>query len=63
MGIQNSAKEVVGLSLLPNTNTNINTNTKDAKETRSSWLNCALRNDEAVYWISIGHCEAVAVGN
>ena len=32
MGIQNSAKEVVGLSLLPNTNTNINTNTKDAKE-------------------------------
>ena len=32
MEIQNSAKEVVGLSLLPNTNTNINTNTKDAKE-------------------------------
>ena len=32
MGIQNSAKEVVGLSLLPKTNTNINTNTKDAKE-------------------------------
>ena len=33
------------------------------EETRSSWLNCALRDDEAVYWISIGHCEAVAVGN
>ena len=31
--------------------------------TRSSWLNCALRDDEAVYWISIGHYEAVAVGN
>ena len=21
--------------------------------TRSSWLNCALRDDEAVYWVSI----------
>ena len=30
--------------------------------TRSSWLNCALRDDEAVYWVSIGHSEAVAVG-
>ena len=30
-------------------------------ETRSSWLNCALRDDEAVYWVSIGHYEAVAV--
>ena len=26
---------------------------------RSSWLNCALRDDEAVYWVSIGHYEAV----
>ena len=33
------------------------------EETRSSWLNCALRDDEAVYWVSIGHYEAVAVGN
>ena len=24
------------------------------KLTRSSWLNCALRDDEAVYWVSIG---------
>ena len=32
-------------------------------ETRSSWLNCALRDDEAEYWVSIGHYEAVAVGN
>ena len=32
-------------------------------ETRSSWLNCALRDDESVYWVSIGHYEAVAVGN
>ena len=31
--------------------------------TRSSWLNYALRDDEAVYWVSIGHYEAVAVGN
>ena len=29
--------------------------------TRSSWLNCALRDDEAVYWVSIGHCEALAI--
>ena len=33
------------------------------QETRSSWLNCALRDDEAVYWVSIGHYRAVAVGN
>ena len=31
--------------------------------TRSSWLNCALRDDEGVYWVSIGHYEAVAVRN
>ena len=31
-------------------------------QTRSSWLNCALRDDEAVYWVSIGHYEAVVVG-
>ena len=30
---------------------------------RSSWLNCALRDDEAVYWVSIGHYEALAIGN
>ena len=24
------------------------------KRTRSSWLNCALRGDEAVFWVSIG---------
>ena len=28
-------------------------------KTRSSWLNCALRDDEAVYWVRIGHYEAV----
>ena len=33
------------------------------QKTRSSWLNCALRDDEAVYWVSIGHYEKVAVGN
>ena len=37
-------------------------NVKKTK-TRSNWLNCALRDDEAVYWVSIGHYEAVAVGN
>ena len=31
--------------------------------TRSSWLNCALRDDEAVHWVSIGYCEALAIGN
>ena len=31
--------------------------------TRSSWLNCGLRDDEAVYWVIIGHYEAVVVGN
>ena len=35
----------------------------DDGNTRSSWLNCALRDDEAVYWVSIGHYEAIAVGN
>ena len=33
------------------------------KVTRSSWLNSALRDDEAVYWVISGHYEAVAVGN
>ena len=36
---------------------------KKTDKTRSSWLNCALRDDEAVYWVSIGHYESVAVGN
>ena len=33
--------------------------------TRSSWVNCALRDEEAVYWVSVSvaHYEAVAVGN
>ena len=31
--------------------------------TRSSWLNCALQDDEAVYWVSMGHYEAVVVGD
>ena len=32
-------------------------------KTRSSWVNCALRDEEAVYWVSVAHYEAVAVGN
>ena len=28
-------------------------------ETRSSWLNCALRDDEAVFWVSIGQKQMV----
>ena len=36
---------------------------KILKNTRSIWLNCAIRDDEAVYLVSIGHYEAVAVGN
>ena len=31
--------------------------------TRSSWLNSALRDDEPVYCVSIGHYEAGTVGN
>ena len=31
--------------------------------TRSSWFNCALRDDESVYWVSIEHYEAVALVN
>ena len=36
---------------------------RKGRKTRSSWLNCALRDDEAVYCVSVGHYEAVAVGN
>ena len=32
-------------------------------ETRSSWVNCVLRDEEAVYWVSVAHYEAVSVGN
>ena len=41
----------------------VSSNVETVIITRSSWLNCALRDDEAVYWVSIGHYEAVAVGN
>ena len=30
--------------------------------TRSSWLNCSLRGDEAVYWVSIGQQSLVLGG-
>ena len=36
---------------------------KKERTTRPSWFNCALRDDEAVYWVIIGHYEAVEVGN
>ena len=36
-------------------------NIEKTTKTRSSWLNWALRGDEAVYWVSIGHYEAVAL--
>ena len=39
-----------------------NVNTTNRVKTRSSWLNCALQDDEAVYWVSIGRYEAVTVG-
>ena len=29
-------------------------------KTRSTWLNCALRDNKAMFWVSIGHYEAVA---
>ena len=34
-----------------------------AIQIRSSWLNCALLDGDAVYWVSTGHYEAVAVGS
>ena len=34
-----------------------------AIQTRSSWLNCALLDGDAVYWVSTGHYEAVSVGS
>ena len=44
--------------------TSIKCKLQDSWITRSSWLNCALRDDEAVYCFSIGHYyEAVAVSN
>ena len=46
----------------PNINNILTENTMSIT-TRSSWLNCALRDDEAVYWVSIGHYEVVTVGN
>ena len=33
------------------------------RKTKSSWLNCALRDDEAMYWVSNEHYEAVAFRN
>ena len=36
---------------------------KNPYKTRSSRLNCALRDDDAVYWVSIGHYEGLAIGN
>ena len=38
-------------------------NVVNSVRTRSSWLNCALRDDGAVYWVSVGNYEAVADGN
>ena len=41
----------------------VNPSFERINKTRSSWLNRALRDDEALNWVSIGHYEAVAVGN
>ena len=30
-------------------------------KTRSSWLNCELRDNESVYWDILGHYDTVAV--
>ena len=38
---------------------NVSVTEKSNVKTRSSWLNCAFRDDEAVYWVSIGHYEVV----
>ena len=39
------------------------TDNPKVRQTRSSWLNCALPDDDSVHWVSIGHYEAVAVGD
>ena len=44
-------------------NIKISLGDKTFGKTRSSWFNSALRDDEAVCWVSIGHYEALAVGN
>ena len=41
----------------------VNPSFERINKTRSSWLNRALRDDEAVYWVSIGHYAAIAVDN
>ena len=38
---------------------NVSVTEKSNVKTRSSWLNCALRDDVDVYWVSIGHYEVV----
>ena len=35
---------------------------ENGEMTRSIWLNCALRSDEAVYWVSIGQQWLVSGG-
>ena len=35
---------------------------KSKNVTRFSWLNCALRDDEAVYWVSIGQQQWLVFG-
>ena len=41
----------------------VNPSFERINKTSSSWLNRALRDDEALKWVSIGNYEAVAVGN
>ena len=54
----NSIREnCVQINLNPNQIFSLKVHIKIVNEkdwTRSSWLNCALRGDEAVYWVSIG---------
>ena len=59
-GCPNPTRYLVFLSI-PNPTRFSFENHRKQVNTRSSWLNCALRDDEAVYCVSIGHYEAVAV--
>ena len=74
--IQHATVEGSGTKILPYTNLHfkvlyqnrsllpyVKVLSKIKVKTRSSWVNCALRDEEAVYWVSVAHYEALSVGN
>ena len=59
----NTFLKAISIQNWPVGRTGLSVGSANTEKTRSSWLNCALRDDEAVYWVGIGHYEAVAIGN